>query len=629
MQPSLWDRVVAELAKGSVRLAVGTSSLLELLLQRSRRLRDDLGGTGAWRRFSAQVAKGRASWAQTRLSTGALSVISPRLSFTPPQRLGRGLASFYEVVAFDTLRALWRQRLLIASFVAAGLVLAVLAIAVVDKRYSADAIIQLDFAREDPARKAPPSAAMDAAILVEGEARLIRSTALARRVVTRLRLEQDPAYASEGLLRRLLGVLRPPAAGAPAPSNIDLAARRLTKQLTVTNDNRSYLINITIMSNSPEWSATLANAFAVEYLNDRIIQRLREGEAAARGALADARATYGEKHPSVIQAKAQLAAAEARTREQETLGTERPDELRPAPGQSFLKAEPVWLPSGPNPVAFLGIGVIGSLLAAVALALLMERRDTGFRTEFGVPAETGIRCVGMIPRASDRICADRKMEQREALRSLCLTAGLAGEGAGSRAVMITSALPARSKSDFIRGLTSSLVEEGHRVLLIDTSPSSHAGGAVSLDDVLGDPELMRRGLIGQGDKPVAELRRASGLNGARNPFASFGAAERAFAQLLAEAKACYDVIVIDTPPAMLFADSIFLGRFADISLHVADWNETPRATVAAAVERLRENKVRVDGIVLTEVDLGEYPAYAAGDRIYYLSKNQDAFRPDS
>ena len=559
---------------------------------------------------------------------GVVSPISRKLGPVPPQRFQRGLAMFYEAVAFDTLRVLLRNWRLIASFVAAGFLLAVLGIMLVETRYNADAVIQLDFARDDPARKTAPSANMDAAILVEGEARLIRSTALARRVVTRLKLDEDPAYAPRSLLSRVLGVLRP---GPSVSSKTDLAVRRLARQLRVTNDTRSYLITISIVSHSPEWSAKLANAIAVEYLNDRVIQRLRVTEASARGALADARATYGEKHPSVIQARAQLAAAEMRVAEQEKIGSGGdPDELRTAPGQSFLKAEPVWLSAGPNPIAFLGIGLVGSLIAGIGLALLLERRDTGFRTELGIPASIGVPCVGMIPRKTDAvpgkgILRDRGMEQREAFRSLCLTAGLAGREAGCRVIMITSALPAQSKADFVKGLACSLMEEGQRVLVIDASPSSHVGTRTSLDDVLGNSELMQQFLVAQSNLPMSELRRKSGLNGAHNPFASFASAERTLEQLLTKARTHYDAIIIDTPPALLFADSIFLGRFADVSLHVANWNETPRATVAAAVNRLRENAVRVDGVVLIEVDLGQYPSYTAGDRTYYLSKNHQAF----
>jgi hypothetical protein len=148
---------------------------------------------------------------------------------------------------------------------------------------------------------------------------------------------------------------------------------------------------------------------------------------------------------------------------------------------------------------------------------------------------------------------------------------------------------------------------------------------MGLDEALGSPDLLRKFLDDERDNPTSELCRKAGLNGSRNPFASFAYAGRAFDQLLAQAKTRYDIILIDTPPVLLFADSMFLGHFADISLLIASWNKSPRATVTEAVHRLRDNAVRVDGIVLTEVDLGQYPSFATGDRTYYLSKHRDAF----
>lgn len=564
------------------------------------------------RKLASRLALGRAQFA-TKAAKGAGGI---------------GIASFYESLAFDTLRALWRARLLIASFVAAGLVLATLAILLVPKSYTTEAVVRLDFGREDLVKaKAPPAATMDAAVLVETEARLMRSQAMARRVVTRLKLDEDPAFTRQGLLTRLVGALTPAAPGAPTTSAADAAARALAKMLTVTNDTRSYAINIAITSASPQQSARLANAFAIEYASDRMTQRLREAEAGARNALADALATYGEKHPTVIQAKDNLAAAEARVQEQEKPTAQRPSELISPPGLVLVDAEPVWIPSAPNPMAIIAMGLFGSLVAGIALVLLFERRDTGFRTELGVPAETGVRCVGMIPSVVDQAGHDRRMEQREAFRSLCLATGLVGSAPASRVVMVSSALPGTSSLEFMRGLAYSLAEDGQRVLVIDAAPGGQVDLGMSLDDVLGDAEVTRRFLTEQVEQSVSELRRASGLNGAHNAFASFARAGRDFEKLLIEAKGYYDVIIVGAPAAVLFAEAIFLGRFADLSLHVATWNETPRVTVAEAIRRLRDHAVRVDGIVLTNVDLGQYPSYAAWDRTYYLSKHREAFAP--
>jgi len=545
----------------------------------------------------------------------------------------RGASSFYEAIAFDTLRTLWRKKYLLASCVAAGLVLAILVVATAAKTYTATATIQFDFARMEATKFAPPTATMDAAVLVEGQAQILRSAALARRVVTRLKLDQDPDYISTGLAGSVLDLLRGHADGAT--SNIERAAKRLARQLAVTNNGRSYLVTISIESGSPERAALLANTYLIEYVKDHNLQRLREAESAARSALADARSAYGERHPTIIQARAALSAAEERLRAQESSNSESSDDLPRVPGQTFLKAEPEWLPSGPNPFVALGMGLLVPLLGGIAWVLFQERRDTGFRTEVGVPAELGVRCVGMIPRATDRFSADRRLERREAIRSLCLAVGLAGQGVAApaaghggnaRVVMVSSALPNSGKPDFIKDLRRSLVEEGSRVLVIDASPSSHAGSAIGLDDALESSERLQEFILDESGNSASELRRKAGLNGAFNPFASFAFAGRSFERLLNEAKTHYDFIILDAPPVLLLAESIFLGRFADISLLVANWNETPRATVAEAVNRLTENRVRVDGIVLTEVDLGKYASFAKRDRTYYLSRYQETFR---
>lgn len=541
-----------------------------------------------------------------------------------------GPRSYYEAHALDTLRTLWRGKWLLGACVAAGISLGVTALALAANSYTANAVVRFDFARGEVDKASAPSATVDAAVLIESEAQAIRSSATARRVVMALKLDKDPAYARVGLLRRLFN------RGDARTASIDTAARRLMNQVNVTNNNRTYTITIAASAGNPEWAATVANAFLTAYGKSRTLQRLRESEATARSALATARAAYGELHPALIQARTNLAAIEENIRQELAEQTDLADGLPAIAGVTFLRAEPEWLPTGPNPIAYIFVGVLGSLLVGVAFILLLERRDTGFRTESAVSTELGVRCVGVIPRSRDRFSLDRKLERREALRSLCLTAGLldivpsgqpAGKNRNSRVVMISSALPTAGKPDFMSELNRSLQEEGNRILIIDTTPSSHGGDAIGLDDALGSSETVRSFFVEESDKPTSELRRKAGLNGEDNPFASVANTGRAFERLLEEAKSHYDVIVIDAPPVLLFAESILLGRFADVLLLVADWNKSPRSTVAEAVRRFGDSRRAVDGIVLTNVDLGSYSSFATRDRTYYLSRFHDAFGP--
>jgi succinoglycan biosynthesis transport protein ExoP len=63
-----------------------------------------------------------------------------------------------------------------------------------------------------------------------------------------------------------------------------------------------------------------------------------------------------------------------------------------------------------------------------------------------------------------------------------------------------------------------------------------------------------------------------------------------------------------------------LGRMADSVLHAVRWGETRRSSVGAALRRMQEHGVAVDGIVMTGVDVSEHQRLALADSsAYHLS----------
>src|SRR5262249_21874983 len=249
-----------------------------------------------------------------------------------------------------------------------------------------------------------PALVVEAASLIETEARIIRSRAVADRVVARLELTKDPEYAvRESLAARLFKFLMSispgpdmtssPSIKEPAssdryspnpidllmsmlprphkpasPSDEDLIAAMLMRYLKVTNDPKSYLISIAYTSDSPERSAQIANAFADEYLRIR-------SEAAARREFADLAAIYGPKHPILSSARAKLDEALQHPHVSDST-------------QFLMLAAPNPLPSGPNRTVILGLALIGGFGFGVMVALLRERSDTGFRTDSELVTET-------------------------------------------------------------------------------------------------------------------------------------------------------------------------------------------------------------------------------------------------
>jgi capsular exopolysaccharide synthesis family protein len=98
---------------------------------------------------------------------------------------------------------------------------------------------------------------------------------------------------------------------------------------------------------------------------------------------------------------------------------------------------------------------------------------------------------------------------------------------------------------------------------------------------------------------------------------------RAFDALMTMLKQTYDLVIIDTGPVLLMAETRVVTRKVDQVVVAARWRKTNRATLRETLKILREFKANIAGVALTFVDLrrrGQY-AYTAADyksyRKYY------------
>jgi uncharacterized protein involved in exopolysaccharide biosynthesis len=289
---------------------------------------------------------------------------------------GTLLRAHYEEVAYDTLRIIWHRRLLIAAIVLVALLLASIALVMIGPRYKGEAIIQLNFNREEPATgtKIEPIATVDALMLVESAARVIRSRATASAVVARLGLDKDTDFTRKSVLRRVFSGVRTalgPKRVRPSPR--DVAVNELMRRVTVTNEPRSYFISVAITAGDPEWAAKLANAVALEYLRGQALQQLVDAQGAAERELNELSSVYGERHPNYVARRTRLDNLQARL---SALRDASPaeDVAKLVTGQSFVAADKVTVPSGPNTILVLGLTVGIALVAGIWLALQLSGR---------------------------------------------------------------------------------------------------------------------------------------------------------------------------------------------------------------------------------------------------------------
>lgn len=202
-------------------------------------------------------------------------------------RQSQALSRYYDAATFDFLSMLWRRRGLILGVTCGAVLVAALALVVMPRRYATDLVLQFDFTRDDTAGGGGKSSsvALEASTLVESEARIIRSLATARAVVSRLGLDkvsEKPASSLSSLVAGGVDLVFPPwvretarefvgLGGSTSPPALrDVVAQGLLSSLTVGNDSKAYLVTLTYRDTDPDRAALIVNAFGTEYLRRKM-----------------------------------------------------------------------------------------------------------------------------------------------------------------------------------------------------------------------------------------------------------------------------------------------------------------------------------------------------------------------
>ena len=285
-------------------------------------------------------------------------------------------------------------------------------------------------------------------------------------------------------------------------------------------------------------------------------------------------------------------------------------DLRPVTASLILPAEPENLAVFPRAFMVLAIGLLGGAGTGAVGALLLERRDQGLRTSGDLPAGSDTRCLAMVPELPRSAMSGRDVGSRdqaafeEAVYAVGAGAGLFNGSHGCRTVLITSSVVGEGKSTLCVALARALSASGKRVMLVEGTPlrergksehqrehqREHAGADAA--------PLALAGQASAGGGMLVTLPRDGGLVTDEYSFDSSN-----FEAKLEEARKNFDLIILEGAPVMLVADSLVLGRQADVVIYVARWAHTRRRVVEAALRRLAENSIVVDGIVLSRVDL--------------------------
>ncbi|MGF9764225.1 hypothetical protein AAII07_54900 [Microvirga sp. 0TCS3.31] len=432
---------------------------------------------------------------------------------------------------------------------------------------------------------------------IDGAIRLMRARTALQHVARELTLAAQPEF--EKVIRQstpLISRLRRAAlslvgrASQAPDGNVDrdpadLIAAQLEKDIRIDRIGRSALLDVAYSSSDPVLAAAVVNALAKFSAEDEgLLSRMTLVE----------RAGFQIVKISVMSEAVP------------------PNEL-----------------SSPNAAVILGGSVFCALIAAFSVMLLKEFQV--HQTVLGTEDlnRRGVRALGLIPEsgavsrgAGVRLVADEPGNAYSvSVASLHAAISTLPRLKNERGTILlfTSALPGEGKSTTAAALATSIAAAGSRVLLLDAdlrTPALHRSFNLKPSPGLAecvDGQTLTGQCIRQ--DPVTGVFLLVGGDTHARPLHVLGSPQ--LRVLLDHWRTLFDVILIDSPSALVAGDARVLAQVSDHTIVLARWGSTKWSVLNHALLMLEGSGAHVAGAVVSRVDVKRLSAYSNADAQVY------------
>ena len=298
-------------------------------------------------------------------------------------------------------------------------------------------------------------------------------------------------------------------------------------------------------------------------------------------------------------------------------------------------------PFAPSLVRIMALGLFLSFGLGAGLALLLSYLDDRIKTPEDIKQKLGLAAVGVIPVVSGKArsiseeLADPRSPVTEAFYSARTALEFTTPEGAPRSLLVTSTRPGEGKSSSTISLAISFARSGRRVLIIDAdlrkpSFAANAQESCGLSGLLTGSDALGDHVIGSATEGLFLLP-----SGVLPPNPAELLSGPRLAGLIEEACAMFDIVVIDSPPLLGFADAPILGSVCDATLIVIESGAIRRAAARRTAERMQENQAHVVGAILTKFDAkktgyySEYYYYAYGRGAYAYGAKPSAKRAET
>jgi succinoglycan biosynthesis transport protein ExoP len=386
------------------------------------------------------------------------------------------------------------------------------------------------------------------------------------------------------------------------------------------------ILVITFVDPSPQRAATLAQAYAEEYVAFRVREAtgtISATEAPLESQISELRQRIDQLNLRIANSPSPVARRNLGTELNELLGQLATLQQRLLVVRSSLDvakdsativslAQVPTAASGPDKARTLLIGFLVGLVLAVGVALLRERLDDRIKSAEELERATGIRVLGSVPRVtawSDagearlELRADPESEVSESYRMIAANLLALASRELVTTLVVTSAVDGEGKTTTASNLAVSLAEQGKKVVVVSADlrhPRLHEFFGIEND--LGFADLQRDSL------PVSKVEQDTDIPNLRvigsgrtdhqvRPQFESDRLSHVVSSILG---ADVQFVVMDAPALLDAAESSVLARGVDGVILVADGRST-LPTLARAVSQLRQADVRIIGAVYNNV----------------------------
>ena len=255
-------------------------------------------------------------------------------------------------------------------------------------------------------------------------------------------------------------------------------------------------------------------------------------------------------------------------------------------------------PVAPDPVKIALWSLLGGGVLALVAPFFAERLGHGQSKLARLESTLQLPGLGVIPARADLL--PPFFEAGEIFHEM--RAKLPADKA-PRVLMVASAMPGEGKTTVAVNLAMSFAESGARTLVIDTDIRRGR-----LNRIFGFRKAPGLSNVLLGETPLEDAVRPTFIENLSVMNAGTPAsaapdllASDAFATLMTALRESYDIIVLDTPPVLGLAETSVLQKHVDGVLLVVADNRTPKNSIQAAIEILRERGANMVGFVVNRV----------------------------